>query len=184
MNWSPSGKAELPSTHLHSHDQTTGYVPHLVHDAVRSSPELADLLQVISLHLEILFTDERRMQSMSEMKGAVMTEAGREEWNCGNRFVDWCTATLQNMDKKTASFTDATLQLFFYIIQAKKVFHFDFEPTCAENSRHLCQWKIPLIWWVQNKYFYCLMGNKKHSSLPTIRSVQFDCNVHWRVLYS
>lgn len=41
-------------THLHSHDQATGDVPHFVHHAIRAAAELGDLLQVIGLHLEIL----------------------------------------------------------------------------------------------------------------------------------
>lgn len=50
-------------TDLHGHDEAAGHVPHLVHHAVRPSAQLADLLQVIGLHLEILIRRVRGQRS-------------------------------------------------------------------------------------------------------------------------
>lgn len=44
--------SQLP--YLHSHDNTTGHMSHLVHHPIRSPPQLCNLLQVIGFHHKVL----------------------------------------------------------------------------------------------------------------------------------
>lgn len=109
-----------PSTHLHSHDQAAGHVPHLVHHAVSPPAELADLLQVVGLHLKVL-RDET-----STMNEAVTTDRQAE------RTLISFTATLQNTENRLQN-----RRKLFYIIQAtkKNIIDFDFGPARADTQR-------------------------------------------------
>lgn len=64
-HWCLKSQSGFPCTHLHSHNQATGDVPHFVHHAIRAAAELGDLLQIISLHLEIL-PKQRRNHNKAE----------------------------------------------------------------------------------------------------------------------
>lgn len=107
----------MPCTHLHSHDQAAGHVPHLVHHAVRSSAELADLLQVIGLHLEIL-------KKRDEVKHGRSCEDPTTEH--GN--------TTSQTENFSAGFK-----------QKKKIFTLTLSQLEQRKIRNLCQRKIPLI---------------------------------------